>query len=80
MCQCQEVHVKRLYWVQGEGYLPTNIHAYRYEPSELIQIGGLSFIAGSMPRKIKSGEGRPGSDGSRAQSFLESRGYRLEDK
>lgn len=74
----QDGRVKRLYWVQFEGYLPTNTHTYRYQPNEVIGIGGLSFIADGMVRKIQSGEGRPDSDGAKAQTLLESKGYRLE--
>jgi hypothetical protein len=70
--------VKRLYWVQFEGYLPSNNHTYKYQANNVTKIGTLDFIADAYARKIIAGQGRPNSDGSRAQSFLESKGYRLE--
>lgn len=69
--------IKRMYWVQFEGYLPTNTHAYDYEPTKVVNIGGLDFIADAYARNIKADPGRPDSDGSRARAFLESKGYRL---
>ena len=69
--------IKRMYWVQFEGYLPTNTHTYRYTPTKVVQIGGLDFIADAYARNIKTTPGRPDSDGSRARAFLASKGYRL---
>lgn len=70
--------IKRLYWIQFEGYLPSNNHTYKYESKSVAKIGPIDFIADAFARKIIANEGRPGSDGSRAQSFLESKGYKLE--
>ena len=70
--------VKRLYWVQFEGYLSSNNHTYNYQANNVTKIGTLDFIADAFARKIIAGQSRPNSDGSRAQSFLESKGYRLE--
>jgi hypothetical protein len=69
--------IKRLYWVQFEGYLPSNTHAYDYKVSKVVNIGGLEFIADAYARNLKAGTGRPDSDGSRARSFLESKGYKM---
>ena len=69
--------IKRMYWVQFEGYLPTNTHVYDYEPTKVVNIGGLDFIADAYARNIKANPGRPDSDSSRARAFLESKGYRL---
>jgi len=71
--------VKRFYWVQFEGYLPSNTHAYDYKQKvpRSVQIGGLEFIADAYPRNIKANPGRPDSDGTRARTFLESKGYRM---
>ena len=68
--------VKRLYWVQFEGYLPSNTHTYKYNVNKSVNIGGLEFIADAYARNIKVNPGRPDSDGSRARAFLESKGYR----
>jgi hypothetical protein len=69
--------IKRFYWVQFEGYLPTNTHSYDYKVTKLVNLSGLDFIADAFPRNVKNNPGRPDSDGSRARSFLESKGYRL---
>ena len=69
--------VKRFYWVQFEGYLPSNTHAYDYKADKTVNIGGLDFIADAYARNIKTNSGRPDSDGSRARAFLEGKGYRM---
>jgi len=40
----KEGRVKRMYWVQFEGHLPSNTHAYRYKVNKTTNIGGLEFI------------------------------------
>jgi hypothetical protein len=74
----KEGRVKRLYWVQFEGYLPSNTNTYRDQANKAIQIGVLNFIANALASKIKANPSRPGSDESHAQAFLQSKGYRLE--
>ena len=69
--------VKRMYWVQFEGYLPSNTDTYRYKSIRTVQIGGLEFIADAWARNLKDNPGRPDSDGSRARAFLDRKGYRL---
>src|SRR4030095_9068668 len=39
-----EGKVKRLYWVQFEGYLANNTHTYSYQAIKTVQVGGLNFI------------------------------------
>lgn len=73
----KEGRVKRFYWIQFEGYLPTNTHAYRYKADKVIKLGGLDFIADASARNVKANPGRADSDGSRARAFLESKGYRI---
>jgi len=73
----KQKRIKRMYWVQFEGYLPSNTNAYRYKVNKSVNIGGLDFIADAYARNIKVNPGRPDSDGSRARIFLESKGYRL---
>jgi hypothetical protein len=68
--------IKRLYWIQFEGYLPDNTNSYKYKVNKSVNIGGLDFIADAYARNIKTSPGRPDSDGSRARAFLESKGYR----
>ena len=69
--------IKRFYWVQFEAYLPSNKHTYDYKSPKTINIGGLDFFADAFARNIKANPGRPDSDGSRARTFLTSKGYRL---
>lgn len=69
--------IKRMYWIQFEGYLPSNTHTYDYKSPKTVNIGGLDFFADAFARNIKANPGRPDSDGSRARAFLASKGYRL---
>lgn len=67
--------IRRMYWIQFEGYLPGNTHAYDYKSPKTVNIGGLDFFADAYARNIKASPGRPDSDGSRARAFLTSKGY-----
>lgn len=69
--------IKRMYWVQFEGYLPTNNHTYNYKGSKEVTIDGLNFIADAWARNVKENPGRPDGDGARGRAFLESKGFRL---
>ena len=69
--------IKRLYWIQFEGYLPNNTHTYRYKANKTVELGGLTFIADALARNIKVNTGPRDSDGGRAQAFLQSKGYRM---
>jgi len=69
--------IKRMYWVQFEGYLPNNTETYDYKVNKTVSLGGLDFIADAYARNIKANSGQPDSDGSRARAFLESKGYRM---
>ena len=68
-------HVKRLYWVQFEGYLADNTHTYNYKSPKTVNIGGWDFFADTYPRSLKGDLGRPDSDGNRARAFLKSKGF-----
>lgn len=69
--------VRRMYWVQFEGYLPTNTHSYNYRVTKSVNIGGFSFVADAYARNIRANPGRPDSDGAMARNFLAQNGYRL---
>lgn len=69
--------IKRLYWVQFEGYLPDNKHTYNYRSPSTARIGDFDFFADAAARNLKAGPGRPDSDGARAQSFLQSKDHRF---
>lgn len=72
----KDKRIRRLYWVQFEGYLPENTHTYNYRSTQKVRLGGLEFIADAYARKLQTG-GRPDSDGARAQAFLKDKGYRM---
>lgn len=72
-----EGRIRRFYWVQFEGYLPSNTHAYDYKANKTVSVGHLDFIADAFPRNIKGNQGRPDSDANRARAFLEGKGYRM---
>ncbi len=76
--------VRRLYWVQFEGYLPSNTHTYNYKSPNIVNLGGLDFFADSQARRIPTPDpaeaAKPAnkiSDGDHARTFLASKGYRL---
>ena len=69
--------IKRMYWVQFEGYLPSNTHTYDYKSPKTVNIRGLDFFADALARNLKASPGRADSDGARARTFLASKGYHL---
>ena len=73
----QTGHIKRMYWVQFEGYLASNNNTYKYPVTKSVNIAGLDFIADAYARNLKANPGRPDSDANRARAFLKSKGYVL---
>ena len=73
----KEGRIKRLYWIQFEGYLPSNTHAYDYDSEKKVDIGGLNFFADAYARNVKRNPSRANSDGSRSQTFLQAKGFRM---
>jgi len=67
--------VRRLYWLQFEGYLPGIDQRYKYE-GETVALGPLSFVSNAAARSTTT-EPRPGSDGARMRQLLRAKGYRL---
>ncbi|MGD9590766.1 MAG: hypothetical protein AB7Q37_17800 [Pyrinomonadaceae bacterium] len=70
-------NVTRMYWIQFEGYLPSNTHAYDYSSPKKVNIGGYDFFADVSPQKIDPKRGRPDSDGNRAREFLTQKGFKI---
>jgi hypothetical protein len=70
-------HVRRLYWVQFEGYLPNNPqHHYNYTSSKRAQMAGLDFVADTGTDKYTE-PSSPGSDGEHMRKLLAAKGYKL---
>ena len=69
--------IKRMYWVQFEGYLPTNSNAYTYKGAKEININGLDFFADAYARNIRANPGRPDGDAARGRAFLETKGFKI---
>lgn len=69
--------MKRFFWIQFEGYLPTNTNSYNYKSPKTINAGGFDFFADVYPRSLKGDLGRPDSDGNRARAFLSAKGFKM---
>jgi hypothetical protein len=75
----REGRIRRLYWVQFEGYLPSNAHTYDYsDVKEKVSLGGFEFVTDAVVVNIAQVlSQRSDSDGAKARAFLESKGYRV---
>jgi hypothetical protein len=73
----KENRVKRFYWVQFEGYLPNNTHAYNYKSPKTVNIGGMDFFADAAAKSLTGNLGRPDSDGARARALLAAKGFKM---
>jgi hypothetical protein len=69
--------MKRFYWIQFEGYLPSNTHSYNYKSPKIVNAGGFDFFADVYPRSLKGDLGRPDSDGNRARALLSAKGFKM---
>lgn len=68
--------IKALYWIQFEGYLPSNSHVYDYSADEPVTFAGRRFW--QRARFAPSGEPqKPGSDGEHVRQLLARAGYQL---
>jgi hypothetical protein len=68
--------VKALYWIQFEGYLPTNTHIYNYSKDEPVTFAGLPFFQRPRfgPNNLPS---KPGSDREHVMAMVKRAGYTL---
>src|SRR5262245_45642369 len=73
--------IKRMYMVQFEGYLPNINAAYDYPATKTIALRGQTYIVNteSVPNVSAMLKQNPQSDAARAASFLESKGYHLNE-
>ena len=66
--------VKRLLWIQYEGYFPSNTHTYNYRDSTVAH-SGQTWHRRISAARIPETESRPDSDGARARAFLKAKGW-----
>jgi hypothetical protein len=66
--------IKRLLWVQYEGYLPSNANTYNYRDSTVVH-SGHSWHRRIAASRLPDSEARPDSDGGRARAFLRAKGW-----
>lgn len=71
--------LKRLVWVQFEGYLPANNHTYNYEKEPFrTEVGGHTFYDRVSFRKTDpTQKPRAGSDTERVMKMIEGKGIKL---
>lgn len=69
--------VKRLLWVQFEGYHGDNDHTYDYSSDPTIEVDGHPFHVNARFYPTSGFGGRAGSDGDQAARLLRENGYRL---
>lgn len=80
----EQKNVKRLFWIQYEGYYPSNSHTYDYsdQPTRF-KHGGLEWLADvstSRPAAAPKDPPRPNSDGSRFRALMKAKGYKLPER
>lgn len=68
--------IKRLLWVQYEGYHPSNTNTYTYRDSTIAH-SGQSWHRRIGAIKAPETDSRPGSDGARMREFLRSKGWTM---
>jgi hypothetical protein len=70
--------VKRLLWVQFEGYLSSNRHTYDYSEHPVMEIDGHPFHHNAGFFSIPDVEPRPESDGAKARQLLRANGLEVD--
>jgi len=76
-----EKRIKRMYWVQFEGYLPGVNAKYDYPANETVTLAGQTYLvnAESVPNISEVVKRMPQSDVERGIKFLQSKGYRMNE-
>ena len=67
--------VRRLYWLQFEGYLPDNTSQYRYASPDVRRIGPFDFFVDVLT--TSPNPPRSGSDSEHMRDFLQQHGFKL---
>ncbi|HKP29203.1 MAG TPA: hypothetical protein VJU15_07355 [Gemmatimonadales bacterium] len=68
--------VKRMLWIQFEGYKPDNSKSYNY-PDPILRHSGQAWHWRVGPFHLPEAEARPESDGARARAFIKAKGWTL---
>jgi hypothetical protein len=70
-------NVRRLYWVQFEGYVPTKPELkHQYNSPRHATIGGLDFYVDTWSR-ANGAETKPGSDREHIEALIRAKGYQM---
>ena len=74
-------HIKSMYFVQFEGYLPGIDATYNYPVTETVTLAGQTYIvnAQAVPNVSSVLNQNPQSDAARAVAFLKNKGYRMNE-
>jgi hypothetical protein len=67
----EQKRVRRMFWVQFEGFLPNNSETYNYKSSRIAKFGPLEFLADTRPFGTPD---NPQSDGGHVKRLLEKQG------
>ena len=68
--------IKRLLWIQFEGYHASNTNTYNYRDST-VEHSGRTWHRRIAAAKVPPTDARPDSDGARARAFLREKGWTL---
>jgi hypothetical protein len=68
--------VKRMLWIQFEGYKPDNANSYNYK-DPILQYSGVNWHWRVGPFHIPEAEARPESDGARARALIKAKGWQF---
>ena len=68
--------IKRLLWVQFEGYHASNTNTYNYR-DETVAHSGRTWHRRINAVQVPATEARPDSDGARMRAFLRAKGWRI---
>ena len=74
-----EKRIKRMYFVQFEGYLPNINATYNYSGTETVTLAGQPYLvnAETVPNVSDVLKANPESDAARAVTFLQGKGYQM---
>ena len=73
--------IRRLVWVQFEGFLPDNQRTYRYRVTQTVHLGGVQFIYDTSTVAVEPAIAeRPDSDLAAARDHLQAHGYRMPEE